>query len=136
MGWQPGAQWGQEESMPWGCGLFIQSTRREVMVWKQRCGYLWKFLFCILSAVRSQPSAEKRVGEEVFSDTNCRPQGLTKATYLQVAQKSKSGTFQGAFGAYRQFINEGIRRNSLLENSSPLIRLFISCNFFLIKAEH
>lgn len=37
------------------------------MTWKQRGGYLWKFLFCFLSDIGSQSSAEKRM-EEVYFD--------------------------------------------------------------------
>lgn len=32
------------------------------MVWKQRDGYLWKFVFCILSDIGSQSLAEKEDG--------------------------------------------------------------------------
>ena len=32
------------------------------MIWKQRGGYLWKFLFCFLSDIGSQSSAEKEDG--------------------------------------------------------------------------
>lgn len=127
-------EWGWEDSSLWGCGLFIQNNRREVMTWKQRGGYLWKFLFCFLSNVGSQSSAEKEDGGGGLFWYVGQTTVFGKSYLIWGCLAEWGGTLLGVFSVHRQSVAEDKKWKNPLESLSHLViysLLVLGLNFFL-----
>lgn len=104
------------------------------MTWKQRGGYLWKFLFCFLSNVGSQSSAEKEDGGGGLFWYVGQTTVFGKSYLIRGCLAEWGGTLLGVFSVHRQSVAEDKKWKNPLESLSHLViysLLVLGLNFFL-----